>query len=131
MSRIDEKYLARLRARYRKASKKERSMIPDEYVKTTGYHRKYAIGVLCGKRKRAKRPVRRSRHARYGDEEARTLLQLWGLFDGIHSKRLRAAMDVELPRLYTAGFLKVSPECYRKLMQINRVRSRRRPICAY
>jgi hypothetical protein len=119
MSRTDGKYLARLRARYRQASKKERSAILDEYVKTTGNHRKYAIGVLGGKRKRAQHPVRRPRRARYGDEEARALLQLWELFDGIYSKRLRAALDVELPRLYTTGFLQISPECYSKLMQIS------------
>jgi hypothetical protein len=119
MSQTDEKYLARLRARYRKASKKERSAILDEYVKTTGYHRKYAIGVLRGKRKRAKRPIRRPRRAVYREEEARVLLTLLDLFDGICSKRLRAALDIELPRLYTNGAVSMSPDCYQKLMCIS------------
>jgi hypothetical protein len=119
MSQTDEKYLACLRARYSKASKKERSTILDEYVKTTGYHRKYAIGVLRGKRKRAKGPIRRPRRAIYGDEEARALRTLSDLFDGICSKRLRGALDVELPRLYEKGFLQVSAECYQKLLQIS------------
>jgi hypothetical protein len=119
MSQADEKYLARLRTRYRRASRKERSAILDEYVKTTGYHRKYAIGVLNGKRKRAQHPVRRPRGAIYGDPETRALLLLSDLFDGICSKRLRAAMDVELPHLYETGYLKVSPACYRKLMQVS------------
>jgi len=43
MSRRDEEYLELLRERYRKASRKERSAILDEFGKTTGYHRKYAI----------------------------------------------------------------------------------------
>ena len=119
MSRTDEKYLARLISRYRKASKKERSAILDEFVKTTGYHRKYAIAVLGGKRKRAKRPIRRPRRAVYGAEEAQALMRLWELFDGICSKRLRAAMDVELPGLYANGFLQVRAECYPKLIQIS------------
>lgn len=119
MSQADERYLARLRTRYRRASRKERSAILDEYVKTTGYHRKYAIGVLNGKRKRAQHPVRRPRGAIYGDAESRALLLLSDLFDGICSKRLRAAMDVELPHLYEAGHLQVSPACYRKLMQVS------------
>ncbi len=119
MSQTDEKYLARLRARYRKANKKERSAILDEYVKTTGYHRKYAIGVLRGKRKRAKHPIRRPRRAIYGDQEARALLTLSDLFDAICSKRLRAALDVELPRLHETGFLQMSPECYQKLLQVS------------
>jgi hypothetical protein len=88
-------------------------------VKTTSYNRKYAIDVLNGKRKRAKGPIRRPRRARYGAEEAQALLNLWELFDGIHSKRLRAALDVELPRLYANGFVQVSAECYDKLLQIS------------
>ena len=50
MSRTDDKYLKQLQVRYRKASKKERSVILDEFVMTTGYHRKYAIAVLNGRR---------------------------------------------------------------------------------
>jgi hypothetical protein len=119
MSQIDDKYLNLLRARYCRASKKERSAILDEYVKTTGCHRKYAIGVLRGKRKNAKHPVRRPRRAIYGDAEARALLVLSDLFDGICSKRLRAAMDVELPHLYESRVLQISLECYLKLMQIS------------
>jgi len=42
----DDTYLDMLRARYSKADRKGRSAILDEYVKTTGCHRKYAIGVL-------------------------------------------------------------------------------------
>jgi hypothetical protein len=119
MGQIDDKYLNLLRARYCRASKQERSAILDEYVKTTGCHRKYAIGVLRGKRKNAKHPVRRPRRAIYGDAEARALLVLSDLFDGICSKRLRGAMDVELPHLYDSRVLQISLECYLKLMQIS------------
>jgi hypothetical protein len=119
MRQTDEKYLAKLIKRYRKASKKERSLMLDEFVKTTGYNRKYASAILSGKQKRAKGPVRRPRKVQYSDEEGRALLKLWELFDGIYSKRLRAAMDVELPRLYRNGFLQVSPECYEKLMRVS------------
>ena len=43
MSRVDDKYLKLLRTRYRAAGKKEKSAILDEFVKTAGYGRKYAI----------------------------------------------------------------------------------------
>lgn len=119
MRHPDDTYVDLLRARYRKASKKERSAILDEYVATTGCHRKYAIGVLNGNRRTAQHPVHRPRRAIYGDEEARALFALWELFDGICSKRLRAAIDVELPRLYTTGFLQVSPACYQKLLYVS------------
>jgi hypothetical protein len=119
MGPIDDKYLNLLRSRYRQASKKEKIAILDEYVKTTGQNRKYAIGVLTGKRRTGKRSTRRPRRAIYGGEETQALLILSDLFDGICSKRLRAAMDVELPGLCESGVLQVTSECYHKLMQIS------------
>jgi len=76
MSQTNVRYLAQVKFRYSRASRKERTAILDEFVKTTGYNRKYAIGVLRGSRKRARRPIRRPRRALYGDEEARALLVL-------------------------------------------------------
>jgi hypothetical protein len=67
----------------------------------------------------------------YGVEEANALATLADLFDNICSKRLRAAMDVELPRLYQAGVLRISSTCYEKLLKVSpatmdRLRSRYR-----
>jgi hypothetical protein len=119
MSRTDDRYLKQLQARYRKASKKEKTVILDEYVKTTGYHRKHATAVLNGRRERVQGPIRRPRRAQYGVEEAHALATLADLFDNICSKRLRAAMDVELPRLYEAGDLSISATCYEKLLKVS------------
>ena len=118
MSRTDDRYLKQLQARYRKASKNEKTVILDEYVKTTGYHRKHATAVLNGRRERVRGPIRRPRRAQYGVEEANALATLAGLFDNICSKRLRAAMDVELPRLYQASVLSISATCYEKLLRV-------------
>ena len=119
MSRTDDKYLKQLQARYRKASKKERSVILDEFVKTTGYHRKHAISVLNGRRARVQGPIRRPRRRVYTADVADALEILADLFDHICSKRLRAALDVELPRLYESGAVQVSHECYDKLMVVS------------
>jgi transposase InsO family protein len=133
MSRTDDKYLKQLQVRYRKASKKERSVILDEFVKTTGYHRKYAIGVLNGRRRRVSSPIRRSRRKTYGPDVGDALVILADLFDNICSKRLRAALDVELPRLYATGVLQVGHECYKKLLVVSpstmdRLRSERQRL---
>lgn len=132
MSRTDDTYLKQLRARYRKASKTEKGRILDEFVKTTGYHRKHATAVLNGRREHVQGPIRRPRRAQYGAEEADALAVLADLFDDICSKRLRAAMDVELPRLYRAGILRLSSTCYENLMRVSpatmdRLRARYRP----
>ena len=132
MSRTDDTFLKQLQVRYRKASKQEKSRILDEFVKTTGYHRKHATAVLNGRRERVQGPIRRPRRAQYGVEEADALAILADLFDDICSKRLRAAMDVELPRLYQASVLRLSSTCYQNLLKMSpatmdRLRSRYRP----
>ena len=119
MSRTDDKYLKQLQARYREASKKERGAILDEFVKTTGYHRKHAIGVLNGRRVRAQGPIRRPRRRVYTADVADALEILADLFDNICSKRLRTALDIELPRLYRRGAIPMSQACYDKLLVIS------------
>jgi hypothetical protein len=119
MSRTDDRYLKQLQTRYRKATKKEKTIILDEYVKTTGYHRKHATAVLNGRRERVQGPIRRPRRVQYGVEEVNALATLADLFDNICSKRLRAAMDVELPGLYQAGVLSISATCYENLLQVS------------
>jgi hypothetical protein len=119
MSRSEEKYIKQLKKRYRKGRKKEKSAILDEFVKTTGYHRKHATAVLNGRRERVQGPIRRPRRKVYGAEEAAAICILADLFDNICSKLLRAAMDIELPRLYEAGVLQVSHQCYEKLLRVS------------
>jgi hypothetical protein len=119
MSRTDDKYLKQLRTRYRKASKKERTLILDEFVRTTGYHRKHAIGVLNGRRARKQGPIRRPRRKVYDAEVVAGLVILDDLFDHICSKLLRAGITTELPQLYKTRAICLSPVCYQKLMAVS------------
>jgi hypothetical protein len=59
MSRVDDKYLKLLKARYCAASKEEKGEILDEFVRTTDYGRKYAIALLNGKRNHVQHVIRR------------------------------------------------------------------------
>ena len=112
-------YLDQLRKRYQRTSKKERGLILTEFKETTGYHRKHASAVLSGKRQVQKRAQPRSRvRARiYLAEDLRAVQWLAELFDQIGSRRLRAAMDVELDHLKSA--LKVSAACFKRLKRIS------------
>ena len=100
--KASEQYLHQLRQRYRKATKKQPGRILDEFVETTGYHRKHAIALLRGRRQHRNRqvPIRHSRQRIYTDEDKRAVLWLAELFDQIGSKRQRAAIDVELKAIY-------------------------------
>ena len=116
-----EAYLNQLRKRYRKARKKQRSKILDEFVETTGYHRKHAIALLRGKRwhRNPKIPRRRVRSRIYLAEDKRAILWLADLFDQVGSKRLRAAMDAELDNLRRHHHLQVSRACFQRLKHIS------------
>lgn len=107
-SRPSATYLASLKKRYWAGRKKERSLILDEFVKTTGYHRKHAIALLRGKREHRRGPIRRVGRRRYLQEDRMAVLQIAEWFDQISSKRLRAAMDNTLEELYRRKHLRVS-----------------------
>jgi hypothetical protein len=116
-----EAYLNKLRERYRQAHKKQRGKILDEFVDTTGYHRKHAIALLRGKRRHRnpKTPSRRVRRRIYLAEDQRAVLWLANLFDQIGSKRLRAAMNAELDNLRRHHHLQVSQACFQRLKHIS------------
>ena len=130
-----QQFLTKLQERYARANKKERGHILNEFVATTGYHRKHAIALLRGKRHHRDRtkPIKRLRARYYTPEDKRWVLWLAQLFDFICSKRLRVAMDVELPELRRQGHLKVSAKCFQHLLEISAStlerfrRSERRP----
>jgi len=116
-----EQFLNKLRERYRKARKKRRGQMLDEFVATTGYHRKHATALLRGKRRHRnpKTPIQRVRRRIYLAEDKRAILWLAELFDQIGSKRLRAAMDVELEQLRRQQHLDVSRTCFLRLKRIS------------
>ena len=116
-----DQFLARLQERYAQAKKKDRGRMLDEFVATTGYHRKHAIALLRGKRHHRdhSKPIKRPRARYYTAEDKRWALWLAELFDFICSKRLRVAMDVELPELRRQGHLQVSAKCFQPLLEIS------------
>jgi hypothetical protein len=113
--------LNKLRERYHHARKKQRGRILDEFVATTGYHRKHAVALLRGKRqhRNPQVPIRRPRARIYLAEDKRAILWLAELFDQIGSKRLRVAMDAELESLYQRQHLRVSAACLQRLQTIS------------
>jgi hypothetical protein len=121
LCRPSEQFLRKLRERYCQASKKQRGKILDEFVATTGYHRKHAIALLRGKRRHRdpKTPIRRNGRRIYLVEDKKAVLWLAELFDLISSQRLRAAMNVELKQLIQKGYLRITAACFKRLKRIS------------
>jgi hypothetical protein len=74
--------------RYVTATGAEKRRILDEFVATTGYHRKYALALLNHPPPPRIKPIRRSRRARYTPTLQRALVRLWEIAGRICSKRL-------------------------------------------
>jgi hypothetical protein len=118
--------------RYRRAKKKQRGVILDEFVELTGYRRPYAAYVLRmhGMEKRLSNRViikascrtghsRRIRPRVYDGLVRQSLVKLWMIMDYICGKRLVAVLSIVIPKLEEFGEIELAPEVRQKLYQIS------------
>ena len=107
-----------IRPRYLKANKAGKGQILDEFVATTGYHRKYAIRVLKHgpKPKGLKKPGRRKK---YQGEVVQVLEQVWEIYGRICSKRLHPFLTEGIAILERCHELSLSPETKQLLLSMS------------
>lgn len=107
-------YVGAVRARYMKASKKEKGAILMEFCQNTGYHRKSAIRLL--RHPPGPLPSRRGRPRQYGSEVAKALGQVWEAGGEICSKRLKPFIRDLLSALERHGEIQLSAEVRGQLL---------------
>ncbi len=117
--------------RYRKARKKEKQQILDEFCATTGYSRGYARFILRNHGRevwlRGKRIVIGDRHKRqqrvkpryYDEDVVKTLIRLWELLNYLCGKRLVAILPELIKKLEQFGELRVPAVTKEKLLRIS------------
>jgi hypothetical protein len=88
-------YLEKIRARYRKAGRADKSRILDEFCAICGHHRKHAIRLL---RPGAKSAARSGPRPLYGRRELVPIKAIWLLSEQPCSKRLQAILPMWLPQ---------------------------------
>lgn len=111
-------YLAAIRNRYRKASRKEKSVILGEFCATCGYNRKYAIRLL---RKKDSDPSQRKPGPAFRYDKELLLVPLkriWFATDQMCSKKLKAALPLWLP-FYEGEFAPLLPDTRQKLLDMS------------
>jgi len=112
-----------LRARYRRASKKQKGHLLDELIALTGYNRWYAVGLLRshgpapGGRRVEARARRRAR--RYDAAVLVALRQVWVIMDCMCGKRLAAVLPEMIAVLERHGELQLDPGTRQKLCAIS------------
>ena len=123
-----------LRDRYQRASKKEKTMMLNEFIRLTGYNRCYACQILkkkervlgylniAGKRIKyvADRKTKREKKRFYDKEIFMVLKKIWIICDYICSKRLAPFLSEVIPVL----------EKYREINLTTRVREKHFKISA-
>lgn len=117
--------------RYRRAKKKEKGQILNDFVADTGYNRAYAARLLRSHGKRLHfRPgvlfegrvdaeSRGKRAVEYGPEVQAALLSVWRTMDYLCGKRLAAILPEVVPRLVHFGELHASAAVCKKLMRVS------------
>ncbi len=120
MTKIGKRELLQaIRPRYLRAAKAEKGRILDEFVATTGYHRKYAIHLL--RRGPPQRPAGRRRGRRtYTPEVVQALTQVWEVCDGICSRRLHPFLPELLEVLERHHELRLAPQTKTLLLRMSR-----------
>ena len=111
-----QELLATIRDRYRASSKREKSLILDEFIAVTGHHRKHGIRLL-GKPDDDAGTTRSVRGRRIYDEAVQqALIVVWEAADRICGKRLKAALPHLVESMERHGHLALDPEVRGRLL---------------
>jgi len=105
-----------VRARYAGKSREQKSRILDEFVATTGYHRKHAVRLLTQPRDSvAKRAGRRI----YDEAVRAALVLVWETADRICGKRLKAVLPILVGSMERHGHLHLDEEVRERLLSVS------------
>lgn len=96
--------------RYVTATSADKARILDEFVATTGYHRKYAIVLLNHPPPPRRRPITRPRAKTYTPVVQRMLVRLWQITGRMCAKRLVPGLPALVDALERHGELTLDAE---------------------
>ena len=111
-------YLRELKKKYRRAGKKRKGQLLDDFCCFAGYHRKAALRLVNGRLPaKCKRP--KTRKKKYGLETIESLKFLWRAAGEICAERFHPFIPSLLQCLIVQGEITVSDETKRQLRQIS------------
>jgi len=111
--------LAKIAPRYREAPRKQKTIILNEFIASTGYKRKYAIRLLSLPEIPTVRAIKRPRGRFYGEAVQEALKIAWCASNCIASKRLSPFFEELVPILERHGHLDLNDEVRHQLISIS------------
>jgi hypothetical protein len=122
-------------SRYRNGKRREKTAILNEFCKSTGYNRKYAITILRNAGKKQMRRIngrmvnvkitakthrKRLYTPYYGEDVRKSVLAIWAFFHNVCGKRLVPMIRDNLDALFADKKLNLSADAKAKTAQISR-----------
>ncbi len=117
--RAKRELLVQVAPRYQQAPPDQKSLILDEFVATTGYHRKYAIRLLVSPPLPPLPAIRRPRAPHYGPTVQAALEVAWAAANFIGSKRLVPFLPKLVPLLEQHGHLTLADDVRAQLLALS------------
>jgi len=111
--------LAKVAPRYRETTRKQKTLILNEFLASTGYRRKYAIRLLSLPEIPAAKTIKRPRSRFYGRAVQEALKIAWCAANCIASKRLAPFLEELVPILERHGHLDFTDEVRQQLIRIS------------
>jgi hypothetical protein len=114
-------YARQVSKRYHASGRAEKSRILDEFCRTTGYNRKYAVSLLRHPPPVREAPIRRPRASQYTPAVRRELVTIWKASDCLCGKRLAPFVGPLLEALERSGEMDLScaPAIRQRLLAIS------------
>jgi hypothetical protein len=106
-------------ARYREAGHRQKAVMLDEFVTTTGYSRKYAIRLLTNPPPGRAEAIQRPRARRYGQAVQEALATAWSSVNFICAKRLVPFLPELVPVLERHGHLVLTAQTRGQLLSMS------------
>jgi hypothetical protein len=108
-----------LARRYRNAKRVDKQRILQEFIAATGYHRKYAIGLLNNPPPLRTEPIQRPRAKRYDQPVQSVLVRLWEAAGRVCAKRLVPFLPTLIESLEHHGHLQLPEDVRERLLTIS------------
>lgn len=125
-----KEYLKKVKKRYLRANKREKSDMLSEFVKNSGYNQKYAIRVLAPAHSFKDKCINRKVHYTYTNGDIYWLKKIWEIMDYPCGQRLAPMLPEMISKLVQFKELAIPETIQEKLMYIgsSTIDSRLRPF---
>ncbi len=120
MSMLSRKeLLRRLKPRYLRANKSEKSKMLKEFCQNTGYNRKYAVRILSPSHEYRSKVINRQSHYSYTNEDVFWLKKIWEIMDYACGQRLAPQLAEIIDKLVFFKELNIPEATQEKLKHIS------------